>query len=194
MKKWVAQGDDGLLVDQDECWFSRFKQPSMHAFAQAKDNVRQVEGTPPKDEPDKAIACYGAVCPQSHQRWLFFAEGQPNSDKTILFLQALLQIAKDKAKRFVLIIWDQASWHTSNTVKLWVRQHNQQVRQQGGVRLLIFLLPSKSPWLNSMEPIWLHAKRKVSEPDGELSVDVLKDRLCSLFNTSIDDATLKISA
>lgn len=190
----MAQRDDGLLVDQDECWFSRFKQPSLHAFAQAHDNVRQVERTPPKDEADQAIACYGAVCPQSCQRWLFFAEGQPNSDKTILFLQALLQIAKDKAKRFVVIIWDRASWHTSHSVKLWVRQHNHQVRQQGGVRLLTFLLPSKSPWLNSMEPIWLHAKRKVSEPDGELSVDILKDRLCSLFNTSLDDATLKTSA
>ena len=164
----------------------------MHAFAQANDNVRQVERTPPKNEAEKAIACYGAVCPQSHHRWLFFSDGQPNSDKTILFLQALLQIAKDK--RFVVIIWDQATWHTSNITKTWLRQHNHQVRKNGGVRLLTFLLPSKSPWLNSMEPIWLHSKRKVSEPEGELSADILKDRLCSLFNTSLDDATLKASA
>ena len=182
------------MVDQDECWFSRFAQPGMHAFAKADDNLRLVERTPAKNESDKATACYGAVCQHSQERWLFFAEGQPDSDKTISFLQALLQIAKLKAKRVLVIIWDRASWHASKQVKLWVRQHNRQVRQEGGVRLLTYLLPAKSPWLNPMEPIWLHTKRKVAEPAGPLSVKVLKERLCFLFNTTLADATLKPSA
>lgn len=188
------QQDDWLLVDQDECWFSRFAQPAMHAFAESDDNLRLVERTPAKNEPDKAIACYGAVCQRSQERWLFFAEGQPDSDKTITFLQALLQRARLKAKRVLVIIWDRASWHASKQVKQWVRDHNRQVRQEGGVRLLTYLLPSKSPWLNPMEPIWLHTKRKVAEPDGPLSVNVLKERLCFLFNTTLADATLKPSA
>jgi hypothetical protein len=45
-----------------------------------------------------------------------------------------------------------------------------------------------------MEPIWLHAKRKVVEPDGDLSVKVLKERLCSHFRTNLVDASLKVSA
>jgi hypothetical protein len=94
----------------------------------------------------------------------------------------------------LVIIWDRASWHASKQVKLWVRQHNHQVRQEGGVRLLTYLLPSKSPWLNPMEPIWLHSKRKVAEPDGPLSANVLKQRLCFLFKTTLADATLKPSA
>lgn len=194
MKKQATQQDEWLLVDQDECWFSRFAQPAMHAFAEADDNLRLVERTPPKNEPDKALACYGAVCQRSQERWLFFAEGQPDSDKTISFLQALLAIAQQKSKRVLVVIWDRASWHASKQVKHWVRQHNHQVRQEGGVRLLTYLLPSKSPWLNPMEPIWLHSKRKVAEPDGPLSVNVLKDRLCYLFNTTLDHATLKPSA
>lgn len=194
MKKEAVQQNDWLLVDQDECWFSRFAQPSMHAFAEADDNLRLVERTPSKNEPDKAIACYGAVCQRSQERWLFFAEGQPDSDKTISFLQALLEIAKGKSKWVLVVIWDRASWHASKQVKQWVRQHNRQVRQEGGVRLLTYLLPSKSPWLNPMEPIWLHSKRKVAEPDGPLSVNILKDRLCSLFNTTLANATLKPSA
>lgn len=194
MKKQAALQADWLLVDQDECWFSRFTQPSMHAFAEADDNLRLVERTPPKNEPDKALACYGAVCQRSQERWLFFAEGQPNSDKTIAFLQALLEIAKLKSKRVLVVIWDRASWHASKQVKQWVRQHNRQVRREGGIRLLTYLLPSKSPWLNPMEPIWLHSKRKVAEPDDPLPVNVLKDRLCFLFNTTLADATLKPSA
>jgi transposase len=166
----------------------------MHTFAESDANLRLVERIPAKNELDKAIACYGAVSLRSEQRWLFFAEGQPDSDKTISFLQALLQIAKLKTKRVLVIIWDRASWHTSKQVKRWVRDHNRQVRQGDGVRLLTYLLPSKSPWLNPMEPIWLHSKRKVAEPDGPLSVNVLKDRLCYLFNTTLDHATLKPSA
>lgn len=142
----------------------------MHAFAQADENLRLVERTPATDEPDKAIACFGTVSQLTQERWLYFAEGQPNSDSTILGLKALLIVAEEKAKRVLVIIWDRASWHKSKQVKRWVRHHNHQVRQEGGVRLLTCLLPSKSPWLNPMEPIWLHAKRKVAEPDGELSV------------------------
>lgn len=165
----------------------------MHTFAAADDNWRLVQRTPAKDEPDQALACYGAVCHLTQERWLYLAEGQPNSDRTILFLQALLTSAKQKAKRVLVVIWDQASWHKSQRLKHWVHHHNQQARQQGGVRLLTYLLPSKSPWLNSMEPIWIHTKRKVAEPDGDLSVEVLKQRLCAQFDTTLDAATLKPS-
>ena len=193
MKQWAAQQNDWLLVDQDECWFSRFAQPAMHTFAQAGENLRLVERIPATTEPDKAIACFGAVSQLTQERWLYFADGQPNSDSTILFLKALLAIAKQQAKRVLVVIWDRASWHKSKQIKQWVRQHNRQTRQEGGVRLLTYLLPSKSPWLNPMEPIWLHAKRKVAEPDGSLSVNVLKDRLCAVFCTTLDEATLKPS-
>jgi DDE superfamily endonuclease len=47
-----------------------------------------------------------------------------------------------------------------------------------GVRIVVCFLPKKSPWLNPIEPMWLHAKRKVVEPDGLLSADELADRVC----------------
>lgn len=184
-----------MLVDQDECWFSRFAQPQMHAFASEGNNPRLVQREPEKNEADKAIACFGAVCDQTKKRYFAFAEGQPNSTKSIAFLSDLLVIAKARGKRVLFVIWDQASWHKSKMVKEWVRQHNRQARQEErGVRLLTYLLPSKSPWLNPMEPIWLHAKRKVVEPDGDLSVKVLKERLCAHFQTTLESATLKVSA
>lgn len=193
MKTWATQHHDWLLVEEDECWFSRFTQPAMYTFAEVNDNLHLIQRTPSPNEPDQALACYGAVCQRSRQRWLAFAEGQPNSDKTIQFVQALLQFAKSQAKRVLVIIWDRASWHKSKSLKQWVHQHNQQVRQYGGVRLLTFLLPSKSPWLNPMEPIWLHTKRKVAEPAAQLSVKMLKERLSALFDTTLVNSSLKPS-
>ena len=184
-----------MLVDHDECWFSRFAQPQMHAFAGAEINLRLVQREPEKGETHKAIACYGAVCDQTKERYFCFADGQPNSETSIAFLSILLAVAKERGKRLLVVIWDRASWHTSKKVTRWVRQHNRQAKQEEhGIRLLICLLPSKSPWLNPMEPIWLHAKRKVVEPDGHLSVKVLKERLCTHFQTTLEKATLKVSA
>lgn len=184
-----------MLVDQDECWFSRFAQPQMHAFATAEDNLRLVQRVPDKGEADKAIACYGAVCDQTKEHFFCFADGQPNSEKSIAFLSTLLAVAKARCQRVLVVIWDRATWHLSKKLIRWVRQHNRQAKQEDqSVRLLTCLLPTKSPWLNPMEPIWLHAKRNVVEPDGDLSVKVLKERLCSHFRTNLVDASLKVSA
>jgi hypothetical protein len=43
------------------------------------------------------------------------------------------------------------------------------------------LLPKKSPWLNPIEPMWIHGKRKVVEPDGLLGVYELAERVCGVF-------------
>jgi transposase len=167
----------------------------MHAFATAEGNLRLVQRGPEKGESDKAIACYGAVCDQTKEHFFCFADGQPNSEKSIAFLSTLLAVAKARCQRVLVVIWDRATWHLSKKLIRWVRQHNRQAKQEDqGVRLLTCLLPTKSPWLNPMEPIWLHAKRKVVEPDGDLSVKVLKERLCSHFRTNLVDASLKVSA
>lgn len=78
-------------------------------------------------------------------------------------LLALLDIARREAKRVVVLIWDNASWHKSKSVRQWIRAYNQRAKRAGDVRLLVFRLPTKSPWLNLMEPRWVHAKRQVCE-------------------------------
>lgn len=106
-------------------------------------------------------------------------------------LKRLLAVARDLGKGVLLIVWDRASWHKSKPLYRWIRAHNRHAKKSGDVRLLTCLLPSKSPWLNSMEPHWVHAKRKVGEPDGNLSLPMLIRRLCAHFNVSLIDAYLK---
>ena len=90
--------------------------------------------------------------------------------------------AQERRKRAVLLVWDNASWHDSPIVRRWLRHHNRQVKQSGhGVRLVVCYLPTKSPWLNPIEPKWLAGKKRVAEPARLLSAQELEDRVCTAF-------------
>jgi hypothetical protein len=57
------------------------------------------------------------------------------------------------------------------------------VKQSGcGVRIVVCLLPKQSPWLNAIEPKWVHGKRKVVEAEGLLGAYELADRVCRVFD------------
>ncbi len=46
-----------------------------------------------------------------------------------------------------------------------MRAHNQQVTAgTAAVRIVACPLPVKSPWLNPIEPKWVHGKRRIVEP------------------------------
>jgi hypothetical protein len=62
-------------------------------------------------------------------------------------------------KKVMVLIWDNASWHISKELlRRWLGKHNRRVKQTGeGVRIVSCLLPKQSPWLNSIEPKWVHA-------------------------------------
>ena len=180
-----------MLVDQDECWFSRFAQPSMHSWAAPGQPLRLVERQPKPGEADQAIACFGAVRQDCGERFLYFCDGQPNTDNIILMLKRLLLVAQREGKHVLAVIWDRASWHKSKKLRRWINAYNQFAKRHGKVRLLTCLLPIKSPWLNPMEAHWIHAKRKVAEPDGELTAFQLKQRLCTHFGADLYTSTLK---
>jgi hypothetical protein len=82
----------------------------------------------------------------------------------------------------VLLIWDNASWHISHEVRTWLRQHNRRVKQMGqGVRIVTCRLPSKSPWLNPIEPKWVHGKRAIVEPDRLLRAREIRERVYAYY-------------
>jgi hypothetical protein len=177
---WAEQDPEVALWWQDECWFSRFAQPNAHAWG----GIDLLERAIPANTPDKALACYGAVQHGTDQMELAFCPGQPNSTFTLAFLSRVLVATEQAEKRVAIVVWDHASWHKSRRVKAWVRCHNQQVKQTGGVRLIMGLLPKKSPWLNPIEPRWLHGKRAVLEPGAtDLTSDELTQRLCAYYHS-----------
>jgi DDE superfamily endonuclease len=106
------------------------------------------------------------------------------SSITTQFLSWCCEKLKEIAKKFLLLIWDNASWYISKEVRRWLGSHNRKVKKSGsdaGVRIVSCLLPKKSPWLNAIEPKWVHGKRKVVEPEGLLGAYELADRVCGVF-------------
>jgi transposase len=181
---------DWLLGFADEVWWSRLAHPALHAWQDEDHPLRLVEQTVARDDLDpKALACYGLLARswdgaqrRQDEMWLRFVDGRPVSALTIDFLTWCLAQALSRGKRAVLLVWDNASWHESGIVRAWVHAHNQQVKRSGhGVRLILSFLPSKSPWLNPIEPKWLHGKRKVLEPDRLLAAADLADRVCAVY-------------
>lgn len=102
--------------------------------------------------------------------WLRFMVGRPESSISTQFLDWCCTRLQVQGKTFWLLIWDNASWHDSKQVRTWIREHHQQIKQEGkGVRNLPLFLPKQSSWLNPIEPKWVHAKRNVVEPNGLLT-------------------------
>src|SRR5262249_38439165 len=169
------QHGDWALGFADETWWSRVAQPPMHTWADAADGpLRLIEQTVPRTDPDpKALACYGVLLRQvglEERMWLRFVAGRPVSAITEQFLGWCCSRLRGAGVQVWVLIWDNASWHVSKRVRAWIRTHNRQVKQQGrGIRILPCYLPVKSPWLNPIEPKWVHGKRAIVEPARLLS-------------------------
>ena len=187
----LAEQDEGLLLGfLDEVWWSRLARPTLYAWQDPARPLRLVEQAVAAGDPDpKALACYGLLARSWQQDgkrtealWLRFVDGRPVSAVTIAFLAWCAEQAAALGKRAVLLVWDNASWHESGIVRRWLRAHTRQVKQTGrGVRLIACFLPVKSPWLNPIEPKWLHGKRRVAEPARLLAAGELEDRVCATY-------------
>jgi hypothetical protein len=171
----------------DEVWWSRLAQPHLHSWASTGEELRLVQKTVVKTDPDpKALACYGllvrSIPTLPEQVWVRFASGQPVGAMTTQFLAWCSERLAALGQHVLLLIWDNASWHTSQAVRAWLRLHNRTVkRTRQGVRILTGRLPSQSPWLNPIEPKWVHGKRAVLEPKRVLTAAELESRVYAYY-------------
>jgi len=136
-----------------------------------------------RTDPDpKALACYGLWLPGPERMLLRFVAGRPVSGVTCSFLAWAADRLAAEGVRVPALVWDNAPWHVSREVRARLVAHNRRVKAAGsGCRLLVCRLPSKSPWLNPIEPRWAHGKRAVVEPERKLTGDELTRRLCDHY-------------
>jgi DDE superfamily endonuclease len=180
---------------EDEVWWSRVQQPRLHAWTVDGPALHLVEQTVAKKTKrkgtQKALACYGVDVRGEQpdgtglmELWLRFVDGRPISSVTTQFLAWCGEQTAALGQTALILIWDNAAWHVSAEVRAWLRAYNRQVRRSGvGARLLVCCLPTKSPWLNPIEPKWVHGKRAVVEPAGLLTPDELEERICAYYHT-----------
>ncbi|MBW4582019.1 MAG: IS630 family transposase [Tildeniella nuda ZEHNDER 1965/U140] len=184
---------DWILGFMDEVWWSRLRDPMMHSWTEDKHPLHLVEKSADKTESDpKAIACYGVYLRSQSQMLVRFVEQRPVSEITCQFLEWVTHQVCEMGKRVMPLIWDNATWHLSKQVQQWIKHHNRQVKQTGtGVRLIVCKLPVKSPWLNAIEPKWIHAKRAIVEPERKLTALELKTRVSDYFDCPLLDPLAK---
>lgn len=158
-------------------------QPQLHSWAPGGQALRLVEkAAAPHDPEPKALACYGlllrATAPTPEQGGLRFTRGQPVRGITVQFLLGGSDHLAALGKQALLLVWNNASWHRSQKGQRWLRLHNPRVKQtRQGARLVSCRLPTQSPWLNPIEPPWVHRKRAIVEPERMLTAAEVEARV-----------------
>jgi transposase len=160
-------------------------QPAVRAWTATGQPLRLVEQTVARSEPT-AVACYGllarwwdaAAADPAEALWLRFVDGRPLSGVTTQYLAWCCARLAAAGKTALLLVWDNASWHGSREVRTWIAAHNAAVKAgEAAVRILGCPLPIKSPWLNPIEPKWVHGKKRIVEPARPLTRDELETRV-----------------
>jgi transposase len=177
----AARHRDWVVGFQDEVWWSRLAQPHLRTWGEESMRL-QAKARSKGDLEPKALACYGLLRADTEQMLLRFVDGRPVSSVTIEFLRWVCGRLAQARKRVFVLVWDNAAWHVSAAVRSWIREHNGQVKRTGkGVRILECRLPLKSPWLNPIEPKWVHGKRAIVEPTRTLTADEVESHVCSYY-------------
>jgi Transposase and inactivated derivatives len=135
-------GPDASVLVEDETTIKRF--PPLRRQWQPVGKQRPVMVPTSNDD----FTLYGTLDLTSgttHAR----AYDKGRSDYTIQYLESLLEATTGE----VLLIWDQAKWHTSKKVSRWLEKHD---------RIETHLLPVRSPEINPMEDLWRELKEQVA--------------------------------
>jgi transposase len=135
--------DETIILVEDETIFKRLPLLRRMWMRQGQ----QVRIPTPLQNDDFCL--YGSLELFSGQcHYAFF--DKTNSDSTIAYLE---QLNDCYSGRDILLIWDQASYHTSRKVEDWLADHP---------NITVFYLPKRSPQLNPVEAIWRLLKNRVA--------------------------------
>jgi transposase len=167
----VAEADeDTSVLVEDETILKRF--PPLRRMWQPVGEQRAV--WVPEENDDFTL--YGTLDLTSGQTYVeAFEKGR--SDYTIEYLESLLEETVGK----VLLIWDQATWHTSGQVTEWL---------DGTDRIETYLLPVRSPEANPMEDLWRELKEQVAAC-LERSLDALLESCREYFEALSPEQSLR---
>jgi hypothetical protein len=182
----AEQHQSWVLGFLDEVWWSRIARPPVHAWtAGHRYKVRVLSSR--DDDPDPvAICCYGMLRQDTNKVMLRFVEGRPAGDMTVQFLAWICEQLQAERKTRLIIVWDDASWHSSGGVAKWIRVHNRRVQSnRGGVQVVDCPLPVMSPWLNHIETRWGPAKRAILDADRILTAREVVARVCEHFGSEV---------
>ena len=173
MLAWVNAAPDrraGIFVD--ESWFVLWPYPA-EQWAQRGRPARVAKAKDwKKGERPPSCALYAGmdaiereVSGEWHDTW--------NQVETWNYLQGVLEVYRRRGVRYLVIFWDNGPWHIAASVRAHIAEHNRQVKREGGIHVLLFYLPIKSPWLMPLEPVFGQTKRAIG-PEQRREMSELK--------------------
>jgi hypothetical protein len=180
-----ASHPEWVLGFEDEVWWSRVAQPALRVWTVGPPMKVQLLTSDASDPDPDAVACYGFLRHDTHQVMLRFVEGRPLGEVTVQFLEWLCWSITQEGKQVLVVIWDDASWHTADVVTRGVKEQNRRAERGAGVRVVVCELPVASPWLNNIEPCWTHAKKAIMEVDRKLTAVEITHRVCEHFRCAL---------
>ena len=187
---WLAQAHpDWALGFEDEVWWSRVAQPRLRTWAEAHaaaiagtgtgqnrpgpEGFGVLRGFGPSPRPSDRSRAHAAAL----RGW---SAGECGHDR---LSEVELPIVGAPAGQGLGLDLGQRPLAYQPDGAHRICAHNQLTKRTGqGVRILVCYLPSKSPWLNPIEPKWMHGKRAIVEPARLLPADELADRVCARFD------------
>lgn len=188
--RFAREAADGAAVWLDQSWFSRW--PYRYRAWAPEDIPLHV----PKrwNERVETTALYAALDDESQEATLHWTEGQPNSEKTVSFLDKLMQEWAARGKGFIVLFWDRAPWHTSHRTRQWIRDYNRRAKREGLTRLLVCYHPARSPWLMPLEAIFGWIKSHVLGGRIFERTSELKSAVEACFRQRVPEAKVRRDA
>lgn len=148
------------VLFEDETTFRRL--PPLRGMWMRRGEQARVE----VPESNGKFALYGVLNPVTGETCTA-AYPKAKSCYTEAFLDRLMEEVQGQ----VLLIWDHASWHTSQAIKKVIESYE---------RLEVLLLPKRAPEANPIEDLWRHLKGIVAA-NLERSLDALRAAINRFF-------------
>jgi len=171
LKKYQKQAKNGdiLLYYQDEidlnllpgilrCW--------------TLEGVQRKVPTPGQNQKQYGFGAVNYVSGQTVHR----IEERKNSLGFCAFIEQFMQTvtqAPDYHSQKIILVVDNFIIHRSRKTQEFLAQYAD--------RLLLFMLPTYSPWLNLIERLWKHLRRKVTHNHLFTSIEELTKAVCSFL-------------
>lgn len=157
----------------DESWFVLWpRQSSTWARRKRPQAIRKAKSWKKGQAPPSTClyadldAASRQVTAEWHDTW--------NQHETWQHLTGTIRRYATRGIRFLVLFWDNAPWHLAQRLHRMVARYNRHAKRHGRLRVLLFPLPIKAPWLMPLEAIFGQTKRAVGPTERE-SLGVLQD-------------------
>jgi len=170
---WVEHHSGWAAAFTDESWFVLWpRQSSTWARRQRPQQIKKAKSWKKGQAPPSTClyadldAITHEVTAEWHDTW--------NQRETWQHLKGTIRRYAAQGVRFLVLVWDNAPWHLAQRLQRLLARYNRHAKRHGRVRVKLFALPIKAPWLMPLEAVFGQTKRAVGPIERE-SMPALQD-------------------